>query len=67
MAVEFNDEFLRSLEQGWKVPVGVSEDEQVRAVMAQMREQGLDPNRAGVLRLVRDVNRSLASGDVDAE
>ena len=42
-------------EKGWKVPVDGSEADAVRAVEKQMRAGGMEPNRAGVKKLVREV------------
>lgn len=46
---------MRKLEKGWQVPVDGSEADAVRAVEKQMRAGGLEPNRAGVKKLVREV------------
>lgn len=62
--VEFDEGFFDAFARGWKVPVGVSESEQVCSVMQQMREIGLDPDQAWALEHVREVNRARKAGEL---
>lgn len=63
--MEFNEEWFEGFEQGWKVPIDGSETDAVRSVSKQMRDAGIEPDQAGVLRLVRQVRSAHARGETE--
>ena len=60
---EMNKKAMRKLEKGleggWQVPLDGTEAAAVASVKKQMKAAGLEPNDAGVRKLVREARKSV--------